>query len=71
MITRSLIVVWGLVLIDVAGPLVARGQEPTARGEGRAQRPPRAVYKDWQAAGHDGRGGGGRPRRGARRASRS
>src|SRR5262249_55563925 len=55
MITRSLIVVWGLVLMTVAGPPVARGQEPTARDEGAPRRSATETsYKDWEGAGLKG-----------------
>jgi gamma-glutamyltranspeptidase/glutathione hydrolase len=55
MISRSLIVVWGLMLMDVGGPLVARGQEPTARDEGAPRRSAAATsYKDWEGSGPRG-----------------
>ena len=55
MIPRSLIVVWGLVLMDITGLLVARGQEPTARDEGAPRRSATETsYKDWQGAGPKG-----------------
>src|SRR5262249_5089592 len=55
MITRSLIVVCGLVSMTVAGRLVARGQEPTARDEGAPRRSATETsYKDWHGAGPKG-----------------
>jgi gamma-glutamyltranspeptidase/glutathione hydrolase len=55
MIPRPQIVAWGLVLMGAVGPMVASGQEPTAREEGAARQSAASPsYEDWEGAG--GRG---------------